>query len=116
MGAYCPSSQCAPTVGGMLLLHCALLVVRAGVLYCTVVGKDSRTPLLRCARPHRCAWLCCARKRAVCIVAEGDPEPLLSFSFCYSSTYHNSAISMRRRIMFPYSEIHPRATLRACGA
>ena len=81
MGALFPSSQCAPTVGGMLLLYCALLVVRAGVLYCTVVGKDPRTPLLRCARPHRCAWLCCARKRAVCIVAEGDPRTPSLFLF-----------------------------------
>jgi hypothetical protein len=36
------------------------------VLYRSVVGGGPRTPLLRCARPHRCAWLYCACKRAVC--------------------------------------------------
>jgi hypothetical protein len=48
---------CCSAVGGAPLLHCAWLVVRVGVLWCIVVGGDSRTPLLRCARPHRCAWL-----------------------------------------------------------
>jgi hypothetical protein len=110
------------------LLHCAWLVVRMGVLCCIVVGGDPRTHLLRCARPQRCAWLCCARKRTVCILVgdgggggggarpRGPLSPSLACSLCYSQTYPHSVISIRRRIMLPYSKIHQRETLRACGA
>jgi len=57
-------------------LHNAWLVLRVGVLYCIVVEGDPRTSLLHCARPHRCAWLSYARKRAVCIVVGREPGPL----------------------------------------
>jgi hypothetical protein len=69
---------CCIAVGAMPLLHCAWLVVRVGVLCYIVVGGDPRTPLLRCARPHRCAWVSCARKRAVCIVVGETPKPPFS--------------------------------------
>jgi hypothetical protein len=42
-----------------------------GVLYRS--RGDPRTPFLRSARPHRCAWICFACKRAVRIVVGGDP-------------------------------------------
>jgi hypothetical protein len=62
----------------MPLLHCAWFLVRVGVLCCVVVGEDPRTTFLNYARPHRCAWLPCARERALGIVVGGDPRtPLL---------------------------------------
>jgi hypothetical protein len=73
------------------LLHCAWLVVHIGVLR-IVVGGDPQTLLLRCARTQRCAWLCCARKRAVCIVVVANPRTLSpSLSVRYSNTCENSA-------------------------
>jgi hypothetical protein len=52
---------------------------RGRVVLCRIRERPL-TPLLRCARPHRCAWLCCARKNAVCIVVEETPVsgPVLS--------------------------------------
>jgi hypothetical protein len=47
---------------------------------CIVVGGDPRSPLLRCTRTHRRAWLYCARRRVVCIVVGETPEPFLSLS------------------------------------
>jgi hypothetical protein len=44
-----------------------------------------QNPLLRCAWSHCCAWLCCTRKRPVCIVVGGDPRTLsLSISLSLS--------------------------------
>jgi hypothetical protein len=40
---------------GLATAYCFFL--RVGVLCRAVVGGDPRTPLLRCARPGRCAWL-----------------------------------------------------------
>jgi hypothetical protein len=88
-------------------------------LSCIVVGGVFRIPLLClcCSRPHCCAWLCCARKCSVCIVVDGDPTSLsLSLSLCCSHNCQDSAISVRRHIMLPYSKIHRRATLFACGS
>jgi hypothetical protein len=61
---------------------------------------------------------CCARGRVVLYRCQGRPPKSfsLSLSLCYSQTFQHSAICMRRRIMPPYSKIHRRATLRACGA
>jgi hypothetical protein len=76
---------CCIAVGVMSLLHCAWLVLRVGVLCCIVVGQDPRTPFFRCARPHRYAWLRCARKRAACTVVGGDPRTLfLSLSLLFA--------------------------------
>jgi hypothetical protein len=44
------------------------------------------------------------------------PPACLSFSLCCSNTFQHSAISMRRRIVLPYSKIHRRAALCDCGA
>jgi hypothetical protein len=41
-------------------------------------------PLLRCARPHGCAWLSCARKRAMGIFVGRDPPGPLSLSLSLS--------------------------------
>jgi hypothetical protein len=86
----------------------ALGLKRVGMLCCILVGGDPRTPLPQCARPHLCAWLPCARKRAECILIGRDPKLFLSLSLflCYSHTFQHSAICMRRRIMLPYSRIH----------
>ena len=68
---------CCAAVRGIPLLHCAWFVVLVGVLCCIVVGGDPRAPFLRCARPHRGTWLCCALKHAARIVVRGDLKPFL---------------------------------------
>ena len=46
---------------------------RGKVLFYRSLGRRWN-PHIRCARPHRCAWLSCARKRVMCIVVGGDPR------------------------------------------
>jgi hypothetical protein len=113
-----------------VVLHCSRrnspyplrwLVVRVGMLWYIVFGGRFLNPPLRCARPHRCAWLLCARKRAVCIEVGVAPRTFtlflsVSFFLCCSHTCQHFAKCMRRRILLPYSKYHRRATLRACGA
>jgi hypothetical protein len=73
--------------------------------------------LLHCSRRNALSPLrlaCCAHGRAVLFRSRGRPPNPISLS--YSVTYQHSAISMRRRIVFSYSKIHRRATLRACSA
>jgi hypothetical protein len=36
-------------------------------------GRPPNLPLCS-ARPHRCAWLSCARKRSICIAVEDTPK------------------------------------------
>jgi hypothetical protein len=64
---------CCITVGGISLLHCARLVVRVGVFCYIAVGEDPRT-LLSAAPGLTAALGFLARKRAVCIAAEGIPK------------------------------------------
>jgi hypothetical protein len=96
---------------------------------------DPRTPLLRCARPRRCALKSSARGRAVmrvracflcevcvCVSCDGVPPLSLSLSLSFSLslccfyTFQHSAISMRRRIKLTYSNIHRCAALCDCEA
>jgi hypothetical protein len=92
-------SERCPSFTALGLL-CAL--ARCGV---SLSRDTSEPPLLRCARPHRCAWLSCARKRAVFIEVGVVPNFFISLYLCYSHTYQHSAICVRRRIMLPYSKI-----------
>jgi hypothetical protein len=79
---------------------------RVVLYHCQRRPPNPPSPL---CRPHSCAWLSCARKRAACIIVGRDPR---SLSLCYSQTFLHSAISMRRRILLSHSKIHRRATPR----